>query len=186
MKTLTLYNTESIDTLVWPEEHQDICITTPALSVFTDLHQFKPLVIDGDVKAIELEKLMKQAHVKMKFVLDQSKKFIGINGLDDLQENKIIVKVSKYQPREELLVTDFMRPRSSLKAFDYEQLAKSTVGDVLETQKNNHQQHCLVVDRAKHEIRGLISASDVARALKLPVDINNHISFEDLFNELAV
>jgi CBS domain containing-hemolysin-like protein len=186
MKPLTLYNTESIDILVWPEDHQDITITTPALSVFTDLRQFKPLVINGDVKAIELEKLMKQAHVKLKFVLDQNKKFIGIIGLDDLQENKIIAKVSKYQPREELLVTDFMRPRSTLKAFDYEQLAKSTVGDVLETQKNNHQQHCLVIDRTRHEIRGLISASDVARALKVSVDMRDHVSFEYLFNELAI
>jgi hypothetical protein len=36
----------------------------------------------------------------------------------------------------------------------------------------------------QHEIRGLISARDVARLINRSVDIESHISFEALFNEL--
>jgi CBS domain containing-hemolysin-like protein len=77
-----------------------------------------------------------------------------------------------------------MHPRETLMCFDYNDLARATVEEVLETQKHNHQQHCLVIDREQHEIRGLISARDVARLINHSVDIETHISFEALFNEL--
>jgi CBS domain containing-hemolysin-like protein len=179
-----LYNTESIDTLVWPEEQNSVPANTPALNILTDFRQHRPRVIDSNVKALELENLMKSSHVKMKLVLDSHEKFIGIVSLYDLSEENILKKVNKSTPRNELVVSDFMHSRGTLKSFDYADLAKATVEDVLETQKHNHQQHCLVIDREQHEIRGLISARDVARLINRSVDIESHISFEALFNEL--
>ena len=184
MKSLTLYNTESIDKLVWPEEQVSISAKTPALSILTDFRQHRPRVIDANVRAIDLENLMKRSHVKMKIILDLHKKFIGIVSLYDLSEENILKKVDKNTPRNELLVSDLMHARETLKCFDYNDLAKATVEDVLETQKHNHQQHCLVIDSKQHEIRGLISARDVARLINRAVDIKAHISFEALFNEL--
>lgn len=185
MKTLPLYNTETIDTLVWPEEQYAVSAKTPALTIFTDFRQHRPRVIDSNVKAIDLEHMMKRSHVKLKLVLDGEGKFIGVVSLYDLSEENILKKINKNTPRQELLVTDFMHPRQSLKCFDYNELSKASVGDVLETQKDNHQQHCLVIDRDRHEIRGLISARDVARLLSRSVDIESHLSFELLFNEWA-
>ncbi|GAA6182763.1 CBS domain-containing protein [Aliiglaciecola sp. 2_MG-2023] len=185
MKKLALYNTESVDKLVWPPENTSITMRSNALSIFTDFKQFMPLVIDSTAKAVELEDLMKKSHVRMKLVLDSEKNFIGVIALSDLTEQKILAKVTKNQPREEITVTDFMRPRNTLKAFAYEELSTARVGDVVETLRDNHQQHCLVIDKSNHEIRGLISASDVARLLKLPVDIQLQPSFVDLFNVAA-
>ncbi|MEP4548165.1 MAG: CBS domain-containing protein [Saccharospirillum sp.] len=185
MRSLALYNTESIDRLVWPEEQSSITGRTPALSILTDFRQHQPHVIDAGVKALELENLMKRSHVKMKLVLDKDQRFIGIVSLYDLSEENILKKVSKHTARDELLATDFMHRRASLKCFDYHELARATIEDVLETQKHNHQQHCLVIDRLTHEIRGLISARDVARLINRSVDIERHISFETLFEELA-
>jgi|AntRauTorcE11897_2_1112592.scaffolds.fasta_scaffold65246_1 CBS domain containing-hemolysin-like protein len=185
MGSLKLYNTESIDTLVWPNEHNSVSGRTPALSILTDFRQHQPRVIEAGVKALELESLMKRSHVKMKLVLDKNQKFIGIVSLYDLSERNILKKVDKYTSRDELLVSDFMHPRDSLKCFDYNELEYATVEDVLETQKHNHQQHCLVIDRKTHEIRGLISARDVARLINRSVDIETHLSFETLFEELA-
>ncbi|WP_371195155.1 CBS domain-containing protein [Glaciecola sp. SC05] len=185
MKSLNLYNTESIDTLVWPEEQYSISGKTPALSILTDFRQHTPRVIEANVKALDLENLMKRSHVKMKLVLDKNKKFIGIVSLYDLSEENILKKVDKNTSRDELLVSDFMHPRETLKCFDIKDLSRATIEDVLETQKHNHQQHCLVIDRQNHEIRGLISARDVARLIKRSVDIDTHISFEALFNELS-
>lgn len=186
MKSLTLYNTESIDRLVWPEEQYAVSEKTPALNILTDFRQHQPRVIDASVKAVRLENSMKRSHVKMILVLDKNERFIGIVSLHDLSEENILRKVNKHTSRDELLVSDFMHPRETLKCFDYKELSKATVEDVLETQKHNHEQHCLVIDRDAHEIRGLISARDVARLLDRSVDIEAHISFESVFNQLAV
>ena len=184
MKSMSLYSTESIDKLVWPREQDSVSAKNPALSILTDFRQHIPRVIDANVKALDLENLMKRSHVKMKLILDPYKKFIGIVSLHDLSEENILKKVNKNTPRSELLVSDLMHARETLMCFDYNDLATATVEDVLETQKHNHQQHCLVIDRKQHEIRGLISARDVARLVNRSVDIESHISFEALFNEL--
>lgn len=153
------------------------------MHIFTDFCSHKPLVIDGNVKAIDLEKLMKQAHVKMKVVLDKEKKFVGIISLNDLSEENFLKRIDKNNRRDDFLVSDFMHKRETLLCFDFDELNNATVGDVLTTQKSNKQQHCLVLDRVKHQIRGLISARDIARALRKTVDVQDHVSFEDLFNE---
>ena len=185
MRPLTLYNTESIDKLVWPENQHSITGRAPAIDILTDFRRHQPRVKDSGVKALELENLMKRSHVKMKLVLDKNQKFVGIVSLYDLSEENFLKKINKYTTRSELLVSDFMHPRETLKCFDYDELTRATVDDVLETQKHNYQQHCLVIDRKAHEIRGLISARDVARLINRSVDIETHISFEALFEELT-
>lgn len=184
MKSLHLYNTQAIDTLVWPKEPESVSGKTSALSILTDFRQHRPLVIDANVKAVELERMMKRAHVKMKLVLDSQRRLIGIVSLHDLSEENILKRVNKTTSRDELLVTDFMQKRDTLKCFDYDELSHASVEDVLRAQKDNFQQHCLVIDRKHHEIRGLISARDVARLLKRSVDIEQHLSFNNLFLEL--
>ena len=186
MKNLTLYNTEYIDELVWPNDELYVPKNTPALNILTDFRHNLPRVIGANVKAVDVEAMMKLAHVKMKLVVDTNNKFVGLISLSDLTEENLLRKVNKSTHREELLVSDFMHPRESLKCFEYNELSQATVSDVLETQKNNHQQHCLVIDREKHEIRGLISARDVARLIQRSFDIEEHLSFEALFKELEI
>nr|WP_136250949.1 CBS domain-containing protein [Ningiella ruwaisensis] len=183
MKPLHLHSVEHIDKLVWPQE-TGVSLKTSALSIFTDFSVHKPLIIESKVKAVDLEQLMKKAHVRLKIVVDENRKFLGVISLSDLSEEKILRKVDRSTKREDLLVEEFMHPRDKLKCFDYKELTRASVGDVLETQRSNHQQHCLVVDKSNHEIRGLISARDVARLLKGAVDIEQHISFEELFDEI--
>ncbi len=184
MKTLQLYSVESVDKLAWPSEDFEISASTPALSIVTDFKHHKPLVIDANVKAVDMPRIMKQARVKMKVVVDNEGKFLGIIGYNDLSEEAIMRKVNKGEPRDELTVRDFMHHRDTLKSFDYQELSHATVSDVMHTQKNSHQQHCLVIDHETHEIRGLISSTDVSRLLKRTVDIGSHLSFEDLFNDV--
>jgi CBS domain containing-hemolysin-like protein len=186
MKILNLYKTESIDELVWPEENQATSANTPALGILTDFRQHLPRVIAADVKAIDVEAIMKRVHVKMKLVVDSNNRCVGLISLNDLSEENILKKVDKNTSRDELLVSDFMRSKESLKCFDFKDLLNATVSDVLATQQNNNQQHCLVIDRARHEIRGLISARDVARRIKGGVSIQEHLSFEELFKELKI
>lgn len=185
MHTLPLYKTESVDKLAWPEVQNRLTLQSPAKAVFTDFKQHMPLVIDYDAKAADLEQLMKQSHVKMKIVLDKAGQFSGIVTLADLTSQRIMQKVAQGIPRSELTAADFMQPKSMLQSFDYEQLAYATVEDIICTLKDNGQQHCLVIDREEHVIRGIISVSDIARELHLPLDIQAQPSFSALSSVIA-
>jgi hypothetical protein len=73
-----------------------------------------------------------------------------------------------------------MRPRAKLKAMDYKQLSNAKIGDVIDVLKESGEQHCLVVDRAKHQIWGIVSSSDNARKLCLNIDIQSKPTFANI------
>lgn len=185
MKTLTLYNTEAVDRLAYPEDNEKLDVHSRALAVFTDFKMHQPQVVLSNRKIVDFEKALKQAHVRLKLVIDNNHRFIGVVSLEDLSERRIIQKISGGVPRDELQLSDFMRPRSELRAFEYRELEEATVGDVINTLQNSGHRHCLVTDKENHEIRGIISASDIARRLQLPIDIANRSSFVEVFKALA-
>ena len=185
MNALNLYPVQNIDMLAWPNT-PIFDLNTPAIQIFTDFTQHEPQVIQSTTRAIDAERLMKQAHVKMKLVLDDKGLFVGILSASDISADKIMRKVSKDNPRDQLKVRDFMQSRQQLMSFAWDELQHATVADVLETQSKNHTQHCLVIDTHNHHIRGVISARDIARQLKRAVNIEQHISFAHLFDEFAI
>ena len=182
MTVLTLYPTEKIDHLVWPKSHEELTKESPALAIFTDFEMYNPLVLEENTSAIEAEKLMAKAHVRMKIVVDKSNNFLGIVSLKDLSEQEVIKKISNGHERPNLMITDFMRKKSDLSAFDFDELETATIGDIVDALEESAHQHCLVVDRDKHQIRGLISASDVARKLHIPIDISKKPTFMEVFS----
>lgn len=184
MKNLELHDTESLDHLVWPDDNKVLSTTSSALLVFTDFTLYRPLIIESTVQAVLLEELMKRSQVRMKLVLDKERKFIGIVSYNDLREQQILKKAINGISREELLVTDFMTPKAKLKSFDYNELSQASVGDVIRTLQHNGQQHCLVIDHDTHGIRGLISSTEIARKLGMPLKINTQPSFMQLFEEI--
>lgn len=184
MKTLPLYDTTPIDELAWPDTPTTLDVSSPALKVFTDFEKVEPLVIESSSFAKDAEVAMKKTHVRLKLVVDNDNKFVGVLSLDNLIGPEFMAKVVQGFKREELRVTDFMTPKDKLKAFDYSDVANSTIGNLIEALKERGQQHCLVIDRDTHKIRGLISASDIARKLKLSININSESSFSNIFNVL--
>ncbi len=185
MHTLPLYKTESIDTLVWPVVSRTVSLHSPAISVFTDFKHHQPHVIDEHAPATKLTRIMLQAHVTMMLVVNHAGKFIGIVSRDDVTDQKIMQKVSAGLARDSLKVSDFMREKTSLMAFDFDELTRATVGDVVETLKDSQRHHCIVLDRKQHEVRGIISVSDIARQLQVPVDIAHRPSFANLSSVIA-
>ena len=184
MKTLTFFETETVDELAWPEKSDPITLDSQALVVFTDFNTQRPLVLEASVSALEAKALMQKAHVRLKFVVDCNSHFLGVLTLDDLDNQEVIKKLEKGVLAKELLVTDFMQHRSTLKAIDYAELAGAKISDVVQSLKNSGQQHCLVIDRETHKIRGIFSASDIARKLHLAIDIENRSSFVHVFNAI--
>lgn len=181
MKVLPLYTTEPIDTLAWPAANNVIDINSSASSIFTDFKKVRPLIIDSTTAAIDAEKMMLTGHVRLEIVVGAGLEFLGIVTLSQLQGPEWLKKVAAGHKREDLMITDFMLPKCSLNAFDFADIAKSSIGDVIETLKAAGQQHCLVIDRTMHEIRGIISASDIARKLKLSIDIGSGSTFVNIF-----
>lgn len=183
MRTLNLFNVEEVDELAWPDNYQAINLDSSALLVFTDFKKHKPLVIDGDLKAHEAEQLMMNSHVRLKIVLDENGHFIGVVSLLDISHREIVKKVARGYAHDDLQVIDFMQTKASLNAIDYAELKTSSVGDILQTLKaNGESHHCLVIDKEQHNIRGVISTSDLVRRLKLHIDLSLPPSFVDIFN----
>lgn len=186
MHALNLYKTEAIDTLAWPVVENTITIDSSAMTVFTDFKKHLPHVLDGRTPATKVEAIMRQSHVRMMLVVNSQNRFMGIVTSHDVGEQQLIKRMTKLNLlRDELTVNDFLRPKTSLMSFDFTELARSTVGDVVETLKDYGQQHCLVMDRDSHEVRGVISVSDIARELKLPLDIQGRPTFAELITILA-
>ena len=185
IRELAFYDTKAVDDLAWPEEIQEITIQSSALEVFTDFNEYKPLVIEDTTSAIEARSLMQKSHVRLKIVVDSNDHFLGAISLNDLDNQAVIIKVSEGYKYEELCVTDFMRCKSELKGFRYSDLASARINDVVIALQGSGHQHCLVIDAEKHKIRGIISASDIARRLHLHVDIENSSSFVSIFEALT-
>ncbi|WP_051208369.1 CBS domain-containing protein [Saccharospirillum impatiens] len=152
MRKLHLYPASHYEEMVWPEEIDSLSLETPALDFFTDFKSNRPLVIESSVSAIEVQKLMKKAHVRLKFVINPQYQFLGVVSTDDLVDRLIVQKTSEGFKREEIAVTELMRPKKNLSTLDYNELSRATIGDVIIALKDSGQQHCLVVDKDSNKI----------------------------------
>ena len=157
MRHFDLYDADQVDQLVHPENFQKISSGSSAKVIFTDFAEHEPLVIEASSSAIEAENMMRRSHVRLKLVIDEHGLFLGVIALEDLSK------------------------RQDLKVFDYADLDLMTVADVLTVLKLSGHQHCLVVEREKHQIRGVISASDIARKLKMDISIQQPPKFAELY-----
>ena len=180
MKPLTLLPAAGQTSLAHPEHVKNITLDDPALAIFTDFRQSQALVVQAGASAAEAESRMREAHVRMKIVVDKANNVLGMVSLDDLNNQEMIKRISQGFHRSELKVSDFMRPLAALKAFRWQDIQQASIGDVVDALQANGEQHCLAVDNQRREIRGIISASDIARKLRLPVDIATESNFARL------
>lgn len=181
MKNLHLFDLEKVDDIVSPEYFEQTTLNSPATEIFTDFKQSIPLKIEGSTLAVDALNLMIKSHVQMKIVVSKEDEFLGVISTKELTEQHIVSEVAKGTPRDEILVEEMMLPRERLSVFDYKELKRSKVSDVIYALEQNGLSHCLVVDRAAHQIRGVISSSDIARKLHLPIMLNNNNSFSRIF-----
>ena len=184
MKKLQLFDLDSIDNIISPEDFNQTSLMSPATDIFTDFKKHKALIIEDETPAVEALKLMVKTHVRMKIVMSKDNDFMGIISTKELTEQNIVTAVAKGSERHEVLVSDLMLLRGSLNAFDFNELETATVNDVVSALENYGLRHCLVLDREHHHIRGVISSSDIARKLHLPIDIYAKISFGHVFKAI--
>ncbi|WP_372769452.1 hypothetical protein [Pseudoalteromonas sp.] len=75
-----------------------------------------------------------------------------------------------------------MLKKEDMRAINFSKIGNYTIGDVLTTLRNLGHQHILLID-TEHVLRGLISASDIARTLHIPISINEKAhTFKEIFD----
>ncbi len=184
MHSIPLFSVSDIAHLVQPEEFHKLNTHSSALEIFTDFKKHLPLTVEGSLPAKDVEAQMRKAHVKMKLVVDAANEFIGTISLDDLDEQHFMQRIAAGSQRHEILVEDLMQPKARIMALSLDDLEHASIGDVIKALQKQGQQHCLVVDRSGRQIRGLISASDVARRLHIPIRIERIPTFVDIFSSV--
>lgn len=185
MKELHLYNVEQNDSVFVHSFDKQLTLTSPAINVFNDFQEHEPLKVVGDTKAKDALILMQRADAEMKIVISNQGDFVGLISTKELNEQNIISQVSRGTSRDDVLVQDLMLAKHKLHAFDYEELLNANVTDVVTSLRNYGLKHCLVVERNQHQIRGVISADDIALTLQLPFSLNERSSFGHLYNAIA-
>jgi CBS-domain-containing membrane protein len=184
MRNINLHQIDKIDELATPDDYHQITTESPALKVFTDFKFSKPFTIDSTTTAFDTEKLMLKSHVRLKFVTDENNHFLGIVSLHELNKQNMIKKVAIGENLKDLSVLEFMIPREELKAIEYSDLVDLSIMDVVNLLQDKGEQHCLVLESERHRIRGIISSSDIARKLHIPLNIKNELTFVDIFNSI--
>jgi CBS domain containing-hemolysin-like protein len=185
MKTLALYTVEAIDHLVQPADFDGTRLTSPALQVVTDFKHTEPNTISANSKASTALQMMQQEHSRLKLVVDHQGELVGLLAIEQLSEQALMRQVAFGSQRDDIRVADVMRPRERIKALAYQQLKHCTIADVVNTLQSSGEQHCVVIDRDNHQIRGVISAQDIARRLKLPLQISQAPTFLHIFDSIS-
>lgn len=181
MKKVNLLPLDQVEHLVQPEDFHEVTVDSPALTIFTDFKKHMPRVIEADTPAVQASYLMKKAHVRLQLVVDKGNELIGTISLKELDGQHLQILQNQGISRQSIIVRDLMIPRSQQKVVDYQQLVDANIGDVLDALQLNGTLHCLVVDREEHHIRGIIAASDIARRLHVPIEIEKPATFVDIF-----
>lgn len=183
MTKLTLHPVASVDELVYPELAPRYSLESRAIQFFTDFYHIEPLVIESTVSALDARNTMIKTHVRLKIVVDDQGHFLGVVSAGDLTEQKIVAQANLTQSRiDEVSVTELMVRKTDLLALSIEEVIHASIGDVVSFLKDNHQQHCLVIDTTMHQIRGIFSSSDISRKLCLPINIHEQSSFSHVYS----
>lgn len=186
MKNLSVFSLAVNDHVALTDEGEAITADTPALAILTDFRAHKPVMLDSHLEAAEAREIMQAEDVRIKLVADHSKDVVGVISLNDLSEHNMLLKqMALHLRHDELLVRDLMHPRAEIRAVDYEQYQQATVGDVVSALQRSHQEYLLVVDKDAHQIRGLVCASDIARRLHAPIEIEKEVTFMDIFSAVT-
>jgi CBS domain-containing protein len=152
-----------------------VSVRNPAIDVMTDLCQKIAITVEPNVSIENAEKRMRNARVRLLFVLNESSDLIGLITLNDIEG----MRPMQFQQemgisRDEVLVRDVMTPMDKLEALALSDVAEARVGDIIETLKSTGRQHAIVVEHfhSGPVIRGIFSATSIGRQLGVALNID--------------
>ncbi len=149
-----------------------------ALEAMTDLNFVPAATVAADSSFSHAHQMMKDRGVRMVFAIDADKQVKGLLTASDVlgpRPEDIAQKLGIAQ--EALLVQHVMTLVEVVEVLSLVDVVHARVGDIVATLRNSGRQHALVVDREPPEdclmIRGIFSASQIARQLGVPVKVGD-------------
>lgn len=174
-RTLPVTLAPADTSLIHRNQHlpEHVTLQNPAIDVMTDLGRMTAAIVEPNVSLDKAEERMRNARVRLLFVLNESGDLLGLITLNDLKGMRPMrFQQASGVTRNEVHVRDVMTPRDKLEALAFSDVAQSRVGDVIETLKRTGRQHALVIERTVDgpAIRGIFSARQIGRQLGVQID----------------
>lgn len=158
-----------------PSQHlpERVSMDSPAVEVMTDLRQVTALTIGPDASLDEANARMIRNKVRLLLVVDPDLRVLGLITATDIFGEKpmqfIQLHGGKYQ---DILVRNIMTPQERLEVLSLDDVLAAKVGHVVATLKKAGRQHAMVAEAAddgRQVVRGLFSASQIARQLGVQI-----------------
>jgi CBS domain-containing protein len=143
-----------------------VTLDDPALSVMTDLEQVPAATTTPEESIEEARRMMARRGVRLLFVLDASGAVEGVvTATDFFGEKPVRFMQERGVAHAEIRVGDIMTPARELEALAFADVAGMRVGHVVATIRAVRRQHVMVSEDGGRRIRGLFSATQIARQL---------------------
>ncbi|HEX4857630.1 MAG TPA: CBS domain-containing protein [Usitatibacteraceae bacterium] len=150
-------------------------VSASALEVMTDLNFVAAATAGSGLDVETATQKMIARGVRSLLVIDGANDVIGIvTSRDLIGERPQRIMHERHINFGELRVQDVMTPAAEIEVLPLTEVLHARVGDIIETLKHSGRQHALVVEQdsanGKPMIRGIFSASQIARQLGVPLD----------------
>ena len=169
-----------------PEQHLPMNLTpdSPAIDVMTDLRRVAAQAVSTFCGIDQATERMKNAGVRLLFVINQSYEIQGILTSQDILDERVVKHMNAHNTRrEDVTVRDLMTPQAQVEVLQMYDVARATVGDLIRTFRQMGRQHALVVEEidGKQTIRGILSTTQIAKQTGIYVDTSEYAgSFAEL------
>jgi CBS domain-containing protein len=143
-----------------------VTLDDPAFAVMTDLREVSAATTSPEEPIDSAHAVMIRRGVRLLFVLDAQSSVVGILTATDLLGVKPMQFMqSRGVTHADVQVRDIMTPAARLDALALLDVAQMRVGHIVATLKAVRRQHLTVAEDGGSRVRGLFSASQVARQL---------------------
>ena len=160
-----------------------VSLADSALKVMTDLQRVRAVTIRSELTVDEALQRMIHAGVRLLFVENNVAELVGMVTARDLMGEKPVLRAAEEGiGRDQVRVRDVMVRRGQIDVLDFDEVSRSTVGDIVLTMKGLRRQHALVAEKSPQPlVRGVISLSQIARQLDVKIETGGAVqSFSEL------
>lgn len=163
---------------------ENVDFDSPATAVMTDLTKVAAVTMGPCVSLDAARDRMIASGVRLLLVTDQANRILGIITTVDLENRPMQYLKEHGGRREDIYIRDIMTPQEKLEVLDMAEVARASVGDVIETLKSTGRKHALVVERdeqGNEVLRGLFAASRMGQLLGVSIETTERVTtFADL------
>ena len=163
---------------------ENVSFDSPATDAMTDLTKVAAVTMGPCVSLDAAQERMVASGVHLLLVTEQSNRILGIITTVDLENRPVQYLKEHGGKREDIYIRDIMTKQDKLEVLDMAEVARASVGDVVETLKSTGRRHALVIERSAEgdqALRGLFAASRVGQLLGVSIETTERATtFADL------